>query len=337
MPPAKLKPSEIAAEAKKTYIPWIRQNYSGQHPPTSVLCYSDQMIYGPPDPESTFQTRFGIRKITQLSCLKLTFTAFYNDDPVDIAIKWHEGPPETEMPIPVILPANDKRPGGDWEAGVMSAEECICRRSNLVNCLTNPVEDNAAPSNYPIPTRAGIYSKDCVIFRAGPAAYELWDNFKAVPIISVCPVKRPKLDSAGRKYSFDQEKELMRDKIKTALRIARFYGHVDLCIGNFGLGPGFRNPVEEVAKLWRHSLMRDEEFIGVFRDVVFAFCDPEGVAGSPSSGKSSSSHGSSKSSGSKSSSSKSSSSSSSSSKGSSAASDLAVFMDVFKPSKVNKS
>lgn len=47
---------------------------------------------------------------------KLTSSpAFYERDPVDLALDWVE--PGTS-PIPVIMPANDKRPGGDWEAGM---------------------------------------------------------------------------------------------------------------------------------------------------------------------------------------------------------------------------
>jgi hypothetical protein len=42
--------------------------------------------------------------------------AFFDRDPVDLALDWA---PSEEKPIPVILPANDKRPGGDWEASVM--------------------------------------------------------------------------------------------------------------------------------------------------------------------------------------------------------------------------
>jgi hypothetical protein len=38
----------------------------------------------------------------------------YQRDPVDLAIEWAAG----ESPIPVIMPAHDKRPGGDWEAGM---------------------------------------------------------------------------------------------------------------------------------------------------------------------------------------------------------------------------
>jgi hypothetical protein len=151
----------------------------------------------------------------------------------------------------------------------------------------------------------------------------------ALPVISVPPVKRPKLDSAGVHYSFGQEKELMRDKIRTALRIAVYYGHHNLVIGNFGLGPGFRNPPEEVAKMWRDAFLTDPEFKGHFQDIIFAFEDPEG----PGAVSSSSSKSSSKSSSSSSKSSSKSSSSSSANK-SSAASDLAVFRHVFKPSNL---
>ena len=82
--------------------------------------------------------------------------AFFDRDPVDVALDWA---PTEEMPIPVIMPANDKRPGGDWEAGVMSPEECLCRRSNLYATMTTVAEGNSAPSNYPLPSKAGIFSE----------------------------------------------------------------------------------------------------------------------------------------------------------------------------------
>lgn len=117
----------------------------------------------------------------------------------------------------------------------------------------------------------------------------------------------------------------MRDKIRTALRIAVFYRHINLVIGTFGLGPGFRNPTEEVALMWRDALLKDPEFVGHFRDVVFAFDPPEGVASTSSStSKSSSSKSASKSK-----------SSSSSSTKSSVLADLDVFRKVFKPANVH--
>ena len=109
-------------------------------------------------------------------------------------------------------------------------------------------------------------------------------TYLALPIISVCPVQLPRLDSSNKKYSFKQEKELMRDKIRTALRIAVYYGYSQICISSFGLGPRFRNPTEEVANMWKDAFLNDPEFDGHFRDIVFAFDAPEtGSAGSSSS------------------------------------------------------
>ncbi|RQM05374.1 hypothetical protein DH86_00004359 [Scytalidium sp. 3C] len=40
--------------------------------------------------------------------------AFYLRDPIDLALDWALSEPR---PIPVIMPADEKRPGGDWEIG----------------------------------------------------------------------------------------------------------------------------------------------------------------------------------------------------------------------------
>jgi hypothetical protein len=153
MPPSKPKPSEIAAEAKKTYMPYIRENFHSQWPATSFLCYSESLIAQPP--AEAKHVRFG--KSDQSGqfhmAYRISFAAFYNRDPVDVALDWAPGT------VPVIMPANEKRPGGDWEAGVMSPEECLCRRSNLFGTMTTPAEGNSTPSNYPLPTKAGIFSE----------------------------------------------------------------------------------------------------------------------------------------------------------------------------------
>ena len=107
----------------------------------------------------------------------------------------------------------------------------------------------------------------------------------------------------------------MEDRIRTALRIAVYYEHRNLVIGSFGLGPGFRNPTEEVAKMWRYAFLSDPEFQGHFEDIIFAFENPEG----PGVLSSSSTKSSSKSSSSK----------------NSAASDLEVFRNVFKPMNIH--
>jgi len=121
-----------------------------------------------------------------------------------------------------------------------------------------------------------------VVFRSGPEkGYRVWKEFKALPIISVAPIRRPKLDELGADYSFSQEKELMKDKMRTVLRIAASRQHSDLCIGAFGVGYGFRNPAKQVAGMWRELLFNEQEFQGAFSNVVFAL---EGTSSGSSKG-----------------------------------------------------
>ena len=62
----------------------------------------------------------------------------------------------------------------------------------------------------------------------------------------------------------------MKEKMRTVLRIAAISQHSDLCMGAFGVGPGFRNPVAQVASMWRDILFSEPEFQGVFANIVFA-------------------------------------------------------------------
>lgn len=134
----------------------------------------------------------------------------------------------------------------------------------------------------------------------------------------------------------------MRDKMVAALRIAVYYGHENLVIGTWGLGPGFRNPAEEVAMLWRDVLLFDDEFKGRFHDIVFAFEACEGAEAAAASPSSSSKH-SSKSGSSSKSASKTSSSKSAAPKGplsstgiaGSFALELDVFRHIFKPAVIH--
>src|ERR1700761_6649239 len=88
-----------------------------------------------------------------------------------------------------------------------------------------------------------------VLYRDGPEHYQLWQEFKSLPVISVAPVRRPKLDESGKRYSFSQEKDLMFEKMRTVLRIAAMFKHADIVLGAFGVGHIFRNPAREVARM----------------------------------------------------------------------------------------
>lgn len=276
-------------------------------------------------------------------------SAVLEGDPFDIATDWQNYmfPPSTSTSGPTLTPgdrappvhfknilqssptgrilvlntANEKKPGGDWEGGFLGlgAEESLARRSNLVQtlCTTDP-RNSAVDNYYPIPQTGGIYSPDCVVIRAGHEKdYALWPERKwtAVSVVSVAAVRRPKTDESGMRYSFTEEKDLQREKMKTILRIAACNGHVNLVLGGFGsCGPGigigdgfppgyssgihsrrsppgprnqpqaysaassstYKNPIRDVCKLWRELLCESEEFQGYFMNIVFAVSGGEG-------------------------------------------------------------
>ena len=153
MPQQKLKPSEIAAEAKRIYFPYIEQEF----PQYSTRSY----FYG-----DSSEICLPLRKDPKLR----PRVAVIDGDPVDVALDWHDynhkddimtgtnGHVKDGGGIPVVSMANEKRAGGDWESGLIAPEECLCRRSNLVRTLTTPLDSSRHISHYPIPPTGGIYS-----------------------------------------------------------------------------------------------------------------------------------------------------------------------------------
>ncbi|KAL8918876.1 MAG: hypothetical protein Q9172_005234 [Xanthocarpia lactea] len=263
MPQAKTKPSDIAAEAKRIFFLEVEKRCPNL--PAKSIFYPDgsKLVVGP----GTVPKR------------KLR-VAVIDGDPLDVALDWHEHNLQSgvqgtrslgQQAIPIVNMANERRAGGDWESGLMAPEESLCRRSNLVQALKTPYNSNPPISHYPIPSYGGIYSPHVVVFRSGPEdGYVPWSRFKNLPVISVAPIKRPKLDESGKEYSFEQEKAMMKEKMRSVLRIAAIHHHSDLCMGAFGVGPGFRHPPAQIASMWRNLLFEEAEFQGVFSNVVFA-------------------------------------------------------------------
>ena len=148
MPQARLKPSEVAAEAKKKYFPYISRMMP-QLPLRSYLHIDSHAIRVAKDLRSKQRTRIAI----------------IDGDPVDVAIDWYEtlirdNPDGSTMPsIPIVNMANEKRPGGDWESGQIAPEECLARRSTLMAALLsswNP--SNSMQPYHPLPQKGGLYS-----------------------------------------------------------------------------------------------------------------------------------------------------------------------------------
>ena len=155
---SKPKPAEVAAETKKHYTPLIKKTYPGTvcsnlYP--VPLAYELVPRMEPATlPPPVFSEPRDLPDELRSSCLLGARPANYHADPVDFALQWAA----SGTPVPLICPANDKRPGGDWDTGVVGYEERLCRRSTLAAAMATPAQDCVYPDHYPIPITGVIFS-----------------------------------------------------------------------------------------------------------------------------------------------------------------------------------
>lgn len=260
------RPSEVASDTKRNFIPLVKAHYGDVFPPYSMLYQrpTEQL----PLARRTLSTRPPIFHLEA-------------GDPVTQALlhaavdsDGSEMSGGSRVRVPFICAANEHRPGGDWETGCSGYEEKLCRRSNLSATLSSPWPDTHQ-SNYPIPSRGAILSDHVVVCRGPHDSYERLESWYDLPVISVPPTRWPKLKEGGSKYSFVQERDMIREKIRGALRICLFNGYDRVVIGDFGLGNGYRNPPQELAEIWREAFLLDPDLRGQFSYVVFVFEDPD--------------------------------------------------------------
>lgn len=262
---SRVKPSEVAADTKRNFIPMVNANYAEMFPPYSILY---------PQPAELIITRRHLG--TRPPVFRIE-----EGDPVMTAISYaatdsqsHEAAGGCRVRIPFICAANERRPGGDWETGCSGYEEKLCRRSNLSATLSSPWPNTQVSSNYPIPSAGCILSDAVVVCRGPHDHYERLDRWYDLPVVSVPPTRWPKLKENGTMYSFAEERFMMREKIRGALRLCLYNNYDRVVVGDFGLGNSCRNPPQEVAEIWRDVLLFDPDLRGQFAYVIFAFEDP---------------------------------------------------------------
>jgi hypothetical protein len=112
-----------------------------------------------------------------------------------------------------------------------------------------------------------------VVFRGPHDAYKKLDQWVDLPVVSIPAARWPKLSHGGTKYAFPLEREMVKNKIRSSLRICAFYDYRQVCIGDFGLTNSFRNPPRELAELWREVFLYDPDLRGRFDYVAFVFED----------------------------------------------------------------
>jgi hypothetical protein len=230
-----------------------------------------------------------------------------NEDSFDAAISLIS--PTDTSPVAVLNLASDVTPGGGWRSGALAQEECLCYRSSLALSLHKRYYPLPPASVVYSPTVVVIrdawarghgllvsVSENPKIMeeeggpdsKAGTKGEETENRTRPedLPILSVLTVaaiRRPGLRTERLQeapytairttWANPADRESMRLKMRIALRTAALHGHRKLVLGALGCG-AFRNPHEEVARLWKDVLSEDE-FMGrgLWDEIVFAVLD----------------------------------------------------------------
>ena len=189
----------------------------------------------------------------------------------------------------VLNMASLYHPGGGVLTGSSAQEEDLCRRSTLAvslyqfsltggayGDLADMVGVERREQRYPMDnTCGGIYSPDITFFRAPrDEGYALYDSpFKAA-VISVASLNfNPKHGHSTLVDGLisDADREIIKEKIRTILRIGALNGHDSLVLGALGCG-AFCTPPAQMARLF-HAVLDEPEFDGRFSRIVFAIID----------------------------------------------------------------
>lgn len=258
------KPSDVALDTKRNFIPLLNASYAEAYPPYSII-YREPLLQLP---------------VKRRASIRPPFFRVEHGDPVMRAIHYaavdsqaSESTGGPRIRIPFICAANERRPGGDWEIGSLLYEEKLCRRSNLWATLSTPLPQTGEETNYPIPSTGGVFSDSVVVCRGPHDRYEKLDRWYDLPVLSMPPTRWPRLKDSGTSYSFEAERLQMKDKIRGALRICHYNGYDRVVVGDFGLGNGCRNPPQQLAEIWREVLLFDPDLRGQFVYVMFIFED----------------------------------------------------------------
>lgn len=193
------------------------------------------------------------------------------------------------MNIAVLNMASLYHPGGGVLTGSSAQEEELCRRSTLAvslyqfslpggmfGDLARSVGVERRAERYPMDnTFGGIYSPDITFFRATrDEGYALDDSPFQASVISVASLDfnpRHGHSTLVNGIISDDDRAIIKEKIRTILRIGALYGHDSLVLGALGCG-AFRTPPEQMARLF-HQVLGEPEFDGRFSRIVFAIID----------------------------------------------------------------
>lgn len=158
-----------------------------------------------------------------------------------------------------------KNPGGGFIGGSKAQEECLCHESFLYNVLSQMTEKfydwNNQNKNRAMYQNRGMYTPGVVFMRDGKTA--------ACDVITCAA---PNFSAAHRyqKVSHEENREILKDRIRFVLDIARENQVNTLILGAYGCGV-FGQNAREVAGIFKEYLETTHK---CFEQVIFAI--PEG-------------------------------------------------------------
>ena len=189
----------------------------------------------------------------------------------------------------VLNMASLYHPGGGVLQGSSAQEEELCRRSTLAislyqfslpggryGDLADMVGVKRRAERYPMDnTYGGIYSPGITFFRGTQEeGYALLDEPFRAAVISVASLnynpKHGHNQLVGGNIP-ESDKPVLREKIRTILRIGILKGHDSLVLGALGCG-AFCTPPAQMARLF-HEVFYEPEFQERFKKIVFAIID----------------------------------------------------------------
>lgn len=177
--------------------------------------------------------------------------------------------------VAVLNFANSFSPGGGVVHGARAQEECLCRVSNLYDCITSPqmIKNFYQPHIESLSDLANddaIYSPEVVVFKSDISLPQIRPEnewFKVDVITCAAPYTNP----YECKITLQKLKQLHESRAKQILNIALVNKADVLILGAFGCG-AFKNPPEIVAKVYKEML---KEYSHSFEVIEFAIYCPD--------------------------------------------------------------
>lgn len=180
-------------------------------------------------------------------------------------------------------------PGGGVIDGSSAQEEDLCRRSTLAvslyqfslpggkhGDLAEMVNVRRRADRYPMNNlNGGIYSPGITFFRTSrDQGYALLGKPFTAAVVSVAALnynQRHGHSTLENGMIPDSDKPVIKEKMRTILRIAIEHSHDSMVLGAFGCG-AFCTPPAQQAALF-HQVLKEDEFRNRFRKLTFAILD----------------------------------------------------------------